>query len=265
VAHVGRQRQHVLVDVLALLVPRTSRNARRSCGAGRGCAATPWLPRATQPSWRRRSIEDAVDLPITDGLPQQLPAAGDEERQLRRRRHMAGALISVALQAWTALGCSGTNRVLPNLLCRIVSTPTLQVDIGVEQAQRLGDAQPRAGDQPEQRLHHRLRSPPSGPSCLAAASNSTISGHGRRAASSAPALDRRRLRRAPRWQARTGAASRERPQHLQPRAKVARSPRPALAWRAQAAIRSTVSGPTWPALAHIAREARQSPDPCCRA
>jgi hypothetical protein len=35
--------------------------------------------------------EDAVDLPIPDGLPQQLPTAGDEERQLGRGAHMAGA------------------------------------------------------------------------------------------------------------------------------------------------------------------------------
>ena len=42
--------------------------------------------------------EHAVDLAISDGMPQQLPAAGDEERQLGRGAHMAGAMISVALQ-----------------------------------------------------------------------------------------------------------------------------------------------------------------------
>jgi len=42
--------------------------------------------------------EDAVDLAISDGMPQQLPSAGDEERQLGRGSHMTGAMISVALQ-----------------------------------------------------------------------------------------------------------------------------------------------------------------------
>ena len=35
--------------------------------------------------------EDAVDLAVPDGLPEQLPAAGDEERQLGRGAHMPAA------------------------------------------------------------------------------------------------------------------------------------------------------------------------------
>ena len=41
-------------------------------------------------------LEDAVSLPIANGLPEQLSACGDEERHLGRGAHMVGALRSVA-------------------------------------------------------------------------------------------------------------------------------------------------------------------------
>jgi hypothetical protein len=41
--------------------------------------------------------EDTVHLPIPDRLPEQLPAAGDEERQVRRGADVAGTSDVISL------------------------------------------------------------------------------------------------------------------------------------------------------------------------
>ena len=219
----------------------------------------PWLPRSTQPSCRRRSLEDAVDLAIPDGLPQQLPAAGDEERRLGRGcAHGGRAAFGSAPVPRRRSGAAA-----PGETCRTCSAGSSARRPAGPHRHRAGPAPRRCAAPCRRSARTASPSPPGAvhPGARAAWRRPAVRrsrARGRRAASSGPALGRRRLRRAPRWPARTAAAKRVNGRSIfSRRAEVARSPWPPLAWRAQAAIRSTVSGPRWPALVDIAR--RSSP------
>jgi hypothetical protein len=84
-------------------------------------------------------FEDAVNLPVANGLAQQAPPTGDEDRQLGRAAHMPGSLRSVACQH---LDGARVQRHQPRLAELALPDPQhaiLQVHVGIEQPQCLGD------------------------------------------------------------------------------------------------------------------------------
>jgi hypothetical protein len=80
-------------------------------------------------------------LAIPDGLTQQLPAAGDEEWRLGRGAHMTGALRSVARHRLDGAWMQRHQPGLAELALADRQHAGSQVDIDIEKAQRLGDAQ----------------------------------------------------------------------------------------------------------------------------
>ena len=87
VAEVGRQRQHPLTHVNALIMPEHQpehgKGVAKVVDARRAMAAT-IDPTELPPKF----VEDAVDFAVRDRLAQQPSAAGDEERQLGRAAHI---------------------------------------------------------------------------------------------------------------------------------------------------------------------------------
>src|SRR5690606_589227 len=85
VAHVGRQRKHVLVHILALLMPAQQATHRKAVAqivdAGRTVAA------ASDPAqFPAQLVEDTVGLPITERETEPADTGGDEEQSPRYRR-----------------------------------------------------------------------------------------------------------------------------------------------------------------------------------
>ena len=119
--------------------------------------------------------EDAMDLPVSRRLARPLTARADEERYLRSSAHTAGSQPSVVFQGIHRARMQGQLARLGELGLSHGQCAGRQVDIGVEQGQRLGHRRPAEAIQTEQRSKVAGRRLPCGRNSRAAASRSTIS------------------------------------------------------------------------------------------
>ncbi len=97
-------------------------------------------------------VEDAMCLPLTEGLPKTTAPTADQEWHVSRRGNMLGSLPPIAGQRFERAGMDGHLTRLGELGLPDSQDSAFEIDIGIAQMNRLGDTQASRCHQAEQGL-----------------------------------------------------------------------------------------------------------------